>query len=463
MEPPAPAPDDVELGTIVAGRYRIVEPIARGGMGSIYRAEHLGLRKPVAVKLLHPLGDPDGQTAARFQREAFVSGQLAHPNIVSVIDFGVRDDGTFFLVMELLRGDTLRALIDREGALPWPRALHIARQVLRGLSHAHAQGVVHRDVKPANLFLTPTDDDPDIVKILDFGIAKLVASAAEDGPPLTQVGIAVGTPTYLSPEQARGEDLGPTSDLYSLSVVLYEMLTGEPPFVADTPLEVLRAHIGAPVPPMAELAPSVQVPPVLEALVRDGLAKRARDRIASAADYIARIDAVRAGAATPIEGPAVIVPRPATGRGARLILAAALVLAVVIVGLMATLTTGRAPQVTATAPAPAPALAPEPAAPAAAPEPEHVEIPPAVVDRAALLRAALRDLQGGRTCAARRAAVGRLRALGDPAAIPALRRARHRMEGGFLGLGEKNANACLRADADAAIAELKRGRGDASR
>jgi serine/threonine-protein kinase len=467
---PAPAPgsddagDGVGTGTILAGRYRIGERLGEGGMGAVYRAEHLGLKKPVAVKLLHRVFAACDEIGARFQREAFVGGRLDHPNCVTVMDFGVREDGAFFLVMELLRGETLLARLEREQRLPWQRALHIARHVLRGIAHAHAQGVVHRDLKPANIFLEPTDDDPDFAKVLDFGIAKLIAAAAGGDPTLTQAGATLGTPTYLSPEQALGKELDAATDLYSLSVVLFEMITGTPPFLEDDALSQLRAHTTAPIPSFAEVAPEISVPPAVEALVRRGLAKDPRDRVASAAEMIAIIDEIRFShghtlarpgtpwpvSADPDTSAFTTVPR----RWPRLALAGGAA-AVLVIGVAAALLTGDAPASSLPAPRNRAAGATAPATAAVAvPVPVAVPAPPAV-DREMLVKAAKHDLESGRTCAARKAAVGRLRELGDPSAIPALRRARVRERGGFLGMGAKNINACLRAEADAAIAHLK--------
>jgi hypothetical protein len=472
---PAPAPaggDHDDSGAILADRYRIGERLGEGGMGAVYRAEHLGLKKPVAVKLLHRVFASCDEIGARFQREAFVGGRLDHPNCVTVMDFGVRDDGAFFLVMELLRGETLLARLEREHRVPWQRALHIARHVLRGIAHAHAQGVVHRDLKPANIFLEPTDDDPDFAKVLDFGIAKLIASAGGD-PTLTQAGATLGTPTYLSPEQALGKELDAATDLYSLSVVLFEMITGTPPFLEDDALSQLRAHTTAPVPTFAEVAPDVSVPPAVEALVRRGLAKDPKDRVASAAEMVAIIDEIRFSHGHGHVAPSrLATPWPTTAdldrtgsapleiprRWPRFALAGGAA-AVLVIGVAAALLTGDAPAASAPVARPAASAARAPlAAPAkvAAPAPTPPALVPVpVIDRAMLFKAAKHDLETGRTCAARKDAVVRLRALGDPAAIPALRRARVRERGGFLGMGARNVNACLRAEADAAIAELK--------
>ncbi|HLU66010.1 MAG TPA: serine/threonine-protein kinase, partial [Kofleriaceae bacterium] len=196
-----------KVGDILDSRYRITGLLGTGGMGSVYRAEHVTIRRQVAIKVLHPSFAEDPDYAKRFEREAFVTGQTDHPNCVTVSDFGPLDSGGFYLVMELVDGVLLADLLDEVELLPARRALHIVRHVLRGLGHAHKHGIVHRDVKPANVILFEQDGDPDFAKILDFGIAKLVDAAAASDPAdnkLTRLGTTVGTPTYVAPEQAVG-------------------------------------------------------------------------------------------------------------------------------------------------------------------------------------------------------------------------------------------------------------------
>src|SRR4051794_39249636 len=199
-------------------------------MGAVYRVEHLMLKKELALKFLHAELGRLEEVARRFEREAEAAARLDHPNIVAVTDFGRTVDGMLFLVMELLQGQSLTATIRPDGAgrpMPVERALHIERQILRALEHAHASGIVHRDLKPDNIMLVVRDGERDVVKLLDFGIAKI--TAPQDGAPgeaLTQAGVVFGTPEYLSPEQAMGEDADQRADLYSAGIVLYEMLTG---------------------------------------------------------------------------------------------------------------------------------------------------------------------------------------------------------------------------------------------
>ncbi len=290
-----------EIDEVIDKRYRITGVLGWGGIGSVYRAEHTTIRRPVALKLLHSNVGQSHELGKRFEREAFAAGRLDHPNCVTVLDFGVLEDGRRFLVMELLEGLSLEELLVGEGRLPSSRALHIARHVLSGLAHSHEAGVVHRDVKPANVMLTERDGDADFATLLDFGIAKLLDDAAteEAGPQLTQVGIAFGTPLYLSPEQAFGRVVDHRADLYSLSVLLFEMVAGRPPFDSDGNLEVLTMHTSHAVPPIRAVAPEVDVPAAVEALIRRGMAKNPDERFADAGDFIAAIDECLASAPAP--------------------------------------------------------------------------------------------------------------------------------------------------------------------
>jgi len=269
-------------------------------MGCVYLAEHVSIRRPLALKLLHPEVEEIEEVAKRFEREAFAIGRVDHPNCVNVSDFGKFGDGTFYMVLELLDGVLLFDLLERKTRLEWKRALHIGRHVLSALAYAHDAGIIHRDVKPENVILVDQDGDPDFAKILDFGIAKLHDDAQADSDTglltndnkLTQQGITIGTPTYIAPEQAYGLSVDQRADLYSLSVMLYEMITGVPPFDADEVGALLRMHVSATVPTFAEVAPDVEVPEAVERLIRHGLEKKADDRIGSAQGYIDQIDEI---------------------------------------------------------------------------------------------------------------------------------------------------------------------------
>ncbi|MCB9562362.1 MAG: serine/threonine protein kinase [Kofleriaceae bacterium] len=298
------AHEDPRIGTVAGARYRITGVLGTGGMGSVYRAEDVTTGGEVALKILRSHLGASDEANARFRREAFVGSLIVHPNCVGVTALGQCEDGAIYLAMELLDGEALGDAMARAPRLPWRRALHVARHVLRGLAHAHDQAIVHRDIKPDNIFLTTRDGDADFARVLDFGIAKLVGGAA--GPAITAAGLTVGTPDYLSPEQALGLELDGRTDLYSLSVVLFEMLTGTTPFADPELVKILTGHTSRPIPTFAEVAPDLVVPDAVERLVRDGMAKRPDDRIASAAAYVERIDALLAAPAADAGADALI-------------------------------------------------------------------------------------------------------------------------------------------------------------
>jgi serine/threonine-protein kinase len=287
---PSPTADEqFAIGSVLDDRYRIEGVLGTGGMGRVYRAEHTKIGKSVAIKVLHADLNRNREASQRFQREALASGRLDHPNIVGVSDFGMLDDGACYLVMEVLEGESLGDRLARDKRIHWVEAIEILRGVLHGLRHAHERGVVHRDIKPDNVYLAHKDGDA-MIKILDFGIAKLYAGSAED-PASTRAGLTVGTPAYLSPEQAVGGEITPASDLYSASIVMYEMLAGRAPFEDKDPLAMLGAHVSRRPPAFADVAPEVEIPPPLEDLIQHGLVKAAAQRIGTAIDYLAMLDA----------------------------------------------------------------------------------------------------------------------------------------------------------------------------
>jgi serine/threonine-protein kinase len=293
---------DARIGRELGGRYRIVERLASGAMGVVYRSERVGLGRPVAIKFLHGWIAAQPDRIRRFETEARAASRLSHPNCAAVIDFGV-DDGAPYLVMELMTGATLRALIDKSPVAP-ARGVAIARQVLAGLAHAHAHGIVHRDVKPANIILDDATGVGDHARIVDFGLAKLT-----DGSSTATTGFALGTPAYMAPEQTLGDPVDGRTDVYAVGVVLYELLTGQKPFAADSAAELFRLHREAPIPRLPGVSPA------LEAAVVKALAKRPADRHADARAFAAAL------AATPEAGPDA---RPAPRRRAASFFAAAL-------------------------------------------------------------------------------------------------------------------------------------------
>jgi serine/threonine-protein kinase len=420
----------VAVGTVLADRYRIDGVLGTGGMGHVYRGEHVTIRKPVAIKVLHAALGKSQEATLRFQREALASGRLDHPNIVGALDFGTLDDGRLYLVMEALEGEDLGRRLDREKRIPWAEALGIIRGVLLGLRHAHDRGVVHRDIKPDNIFLA-TKGGETVVKILDFGIAKLCGGETDDRQ-ATRAGITVGTPKYLSPEQAVGGAITPAADVYSTSVVLYELLVGRVPFDSEDALTLLTAHAGGDVPAFHDLAPDLDVPERVEALVRHGLAKLIAERISSA-DYVEAIEDILR-VAHPSSSTIEDAP-PAPSRRARRSLSA-LVLGAAVAGAVAFAYPRRAHTSSARPVAVASATDAR-QAPASRPR----SLPR---DHDAQLAAQLHVLQYGATCAERKKAVAKLLELDDRDALPALKKARAR----------GNANTCLRASAGAAIKTL---------
>ncbi|MEZ4360173.1 MAG: protein kinase [Kofleriaceae bacterium] len=274
-----PYDPDIDLtGLIIDARYRVVELIGEGGMGKVYLAEHIEIGKRVAIKVLHPSYSRMPELVERFRREARAASKIGHPNIVDVTDSGTTGDGSVYFVMEYLEGVELGAVIERDRAIDVARALRIATQICRALSAAHSVGIVHRDLKPENIFLVTRDNTSDFVKVLDFGIAK-TAEAETQKPGLTSPGMAMGTPEYMAPEQAAGTPADARCDVYSLSAILYEMLTGEPPYRGDNFMEILTKKATVdPIPPH-ELRP--ELPEAVSRLVLTAMSRNPSLRPAS--------------------------------------------------------------------------------------------------------------------------------------------------------------------------------------
>lgn len=286
-------------GTIMAGRYRVERLIGEGGMGDVYLATHLLIDKPVAVKVLAPEQMRRARTVSRFLQEAKAASKIRHPNVVDITDYG-ESDGCAFFVMEYLEGEDLDRLLKREGRIPWERARHILVQLLEALSAAHKAGIVHRDIKPHNCFITPTPHNRDFVKVIDFGIAKLRTD--ESGEALTRTGAIMGTAEYMSPEQGLGEEIDGRSDLYSVGVILYRMLTGKVPFAGANPMGILYQHIHAEVVPPSRAAPDAGIGADVDALVLRAMSKQRDERFPTAEAFIEalqNVDDVSAGTVTP--------------------------------------------------------------------------------------------------------------------------------------------------------------------
>ena len=270
--------EDPLIGQVLDKRYRVLSRLGLGGMGAVYRAMQTTTRREVALKVIR--GDIAQDGTKRFMVEAHTTSALRNVHTVTIFDFGQAEGGVLYLAMELLEGRPLDNALKHDGAMPWPRALRIAAQIAESLVEAHDKGIVHRDLKPANVFLTPMGDDPDFVKVLDFGIAKLQHGGMTTN--LTGTGMVLGTPRYMSPEQARAQVLDARTDVYSLGIMLYEMLAGQPPFDSDHPLSLMMKHCQEPAPPLAQFHPEPSIPGSLQALLDGSLAKDRNERIASA-------------------------------------------------------------------------------------------------------------------------------------------------------------------------------------
>jgi len=278
-------PVDPLVGHTLDEKYRLEERLGIGGMGTVYRARHLLIDRPVAVKVLNQRFVEDEAARTRFRREARAAGRLQHTNAVTVTDFGESQDGYVYLVMELLEGRTLRDVLAKEAPLDAARSVSLMMQISAAVAAAHEAGIIHRDLKPANIFIVQRAEVPALVKVLDFGIAKLAAESFEEDEPmtLTQIGAMIGTPRYMSPEQCDGAKLTPAADVYSLGVILYEMLAGTVPFSGSTPLAIAMKHKSETPRSPRDFVSSI--PPALEQLVLHTLEKRPQDRPANAAEF----------------------------------------------------------------------------------------------------------------------------------------------------------------------------------
>ena len=342
------------MGCTLADRYTIVGRVGAGGMGTVYRAEQSPMNREVALKVLRRDLGRDPETVARFHREAHTLSALKHPNTVTIFDFGQTSDGLLFLAMELLEGEMLSSRLKRVGAMDVPTAIRIATGVLRSLGEAHTRGIIHRDLKPDNIFLAKVHGRPDedeLVKVVDFGIAKIRDGEPGLEPLQTQEGTVFGTPRYMSPEQAQGKSLDGRSDLYAVGVLLFHMLTGHPPFTDDDAVIVMAHHIKTVPTPVRTLVPDRAIPDSLEALVTRALEKDPAARPQTAEIFLAELEhalveakALAVGTLAPSDSgravpPAVTDTRPRR-RAAWMGAAAACLVAVLIGGALASRSKG---------------------------------------------------------------------------------------------------------------------------
>ena len=284
VEPTLPI-EPVLVGRVIAN-HRLVAELGSGGMGKVFYAEHQVIGRRAAIKILNPQVAREPTVAERFLNEARAVNEIRHPNVVEITDIG-RDGDLHFIVMQFLEGETLGERLEREKVLDEATVLRIARQVMSALGAAHEHRIVHRDLKPDNIFLTSHPDFPDFVKVLDFGIAKLKAGTGS--PSLTKAGTVLGTPSYMSPEQCRGTtEIDARSDVYSLAVVLYQMLTGKLPFISDSIMDVMIAHVTTP--PMPPIEHNAKISPHVNDAVMQALEKEPGKRFASMAAFWEALD-----------------------------------------------------------------------------------------------------------------------------------------------------------------------------
>jgi len=285
-------PADPLIGKVIGDKYIVRELIGSGAMGSIYKAEHKDLSRPVALKVLHKHLLMDEGQVHRFHREAKAASRLHHPNCISILDFGRTSDGWFYIAMEYLGGKDLSRLISKSGPMDIDDIVHISRQVLDALDEAHAGNVVHRDLKPENIMVDALRSDPKFVKVLDFGIAKIRDAEAGDEASgfKTATGMVFGTPEYMSPEQIRGDELDGRSDLYSLGIVMYQMLTSVMPFSGDSVIEIATAHLINPVPNLRPLRPDC--PEKLVQVVEKLIEKKRENRFQTAGEVRSALDSI---------------------------------------------------------------------------------------------------------------------------------------------------------------------------
>jgi eukaryotic-like serine/threonine-protein kinase len=314
--------EDPLIGQLVAGRYRVIRRLGEGGMGQVYLGRHEAIEKAIALKVLKPEYSAKEDIVTRFQQEAISASRIKHPNVLEVFDFGQLDNGCAFLAMEFLTGNDLADELMERGYIETRRALRLMLQICRALSAAHKAGVVHRDMKPDNVFLLRPGDGDEIIKIVDFGIAQLrkpdeEAKSSAPRRRLTKTGMIFGTPEYMAPEQAAGRKADLRVDIYATGLILFEMLTGTVPFTGDSFMAVLAAHLNDPVPSMLHFRPELSISPELHALVARALSKNPDDRFQTMPEFAAALLATPEGQGLQAAGEVVSisVPPPAPGPG----------------------------------------------------------------------------------------------------------------------------------------------------
>lgn len=285
-----PLARDPMVGTCLMGKYDIIDVIGHGGMGVVYKGRQVLMDRTVAIKMLQSQHIADSMSVKRFHQEGKAASKMNHPHVITVYDFGVTPtSGQPFIVMDYLLGTDLSQIIKEEGQLGVERSLKILAQSTDALDHAHRMGVIHRDLKPSNIMLIDYEDEKDYVKVVDFGVAKLISAGGEQQR-LTQMGEVCGSPVYMSPEQCQGLELDSRSDIYSMGIVIYETLTGRLPILGKTMVETMSKHITEPPPRFTEVRPDLYIPERLEAVVFKALSKNREDRHQSMAELTRDLD-----------------------------------------------------------------------------------------------------------------------------------------------------------------------------
>jgi serine/threonine-protein kinase len=306
-------PKDPFIGReLLGGQFRVLEKIGTGGMGSVYKAEQPAMNRMVAIKILHPKLAGRKDLTSRFRREARAMSQLTHPNTVKVFMYGeLEDDGSLYIVMEMLEGRNLNQTVRKEGPLPADRAIPILIQCCGALQEAHDLGIVHRDLKPENIFLSKQGGIADYPKVLDFGLAKVTERQMQPGSViLTQEGMVFGTPEFMSPEQAQGKTLDARSDIYSLAVILYEVLTGKLPFTARTPMEYIQKHVTDPIIQLSDRVPDRKFPKGLDDVLARALEKNPDNRFQTAGEFGEALRPFGGAAALALPAVGPVTPSP---------------------------------------------------------------------------------------------------------------------------------------------------------